>query len=840
MLWLKKATRRLHRLNTKYYGVRGNVDGVFSDTLVGWAQPLRGNRQELSVGIYVNGAIIVEAPANIYRGDLEAAGVGDGRFGFTIHLSQGIKGLVAANGGIADVRANGAKPVLIGYWDVGDCVVLQREDAALPSNSTSLHKSLYADIQKLASLLDKPASTVSTRPTSSHTHQKLFGRHDYIDPDAQLPAEMFGYTEYIRYRDRLDEKFDTANNADDIAHFFKRYLSAYSAMRGGIRVPLSRAALDYLNTPITFGGIGRGFTRAMWAFVLDTPQVIQSADFKNEDWYGWVVYWWAQVQARAIHCEDCLVPEFLVDVLRMVPKNLDYKDWPVSDYMRRIAMENPALAALNIDTTDGRQDLSCALLVRAISYPETLRYLPPSVFSAAFTKTGGTSVLGRFCAQFNPSFEGLTRAQYAAVLRHRHFDLDAMQSLFFTAEGHRVEYAGLPAIDQTQETVDVQVIGPFKKASGLGQATRLSAQMLERAGLSVNKVDFGLDNPAPEGFSRVETMADYRPAKVNLIHLNAEAIPLTYAYQPDVFTNAYNIGYFFWELDSPGACHFLGMDMLDEIWVSTQFGVDVFKPHTDVPVTNVGMSFEVLPQIDKAEARRFLKKIVGTDADDFVFLVTFDSFSFVQRKNPLSVLTAFALAFPKDDPAAARARLVIKTQNRTKIADPEQIRTWTAVDAMLAQDPRIVLINKTLSYEDLLHLKKGVDVYLSLHRAEGWGFGMIEAMNLHVPVICTAYSGNVDFCADGTFWPVDYTLKPLAPNDYIFVRPGQKWAEPDVQDAAQQMRKVFDDPEAAKARSNAAWNNVQTAFGENTISERYGQRMRDILAGLDDAQKGGS
>src|SRR5690606_17608964 len=126
------------------------------------------------------------------------------------------------------------------------------------------------------------------------------------------------------------------------------------------------------------------------------------------------------------------------------------------------------------------------------------------------------------------------------------------------------------------------------------------------------------------------------------------------------------------------------------------------------------------------------------------------SFSFVQRKNPIGVLEAFRKAFPGDEPV----RLIVKTQNRDNVFDPVQERIWNRVEAICARDPRIVVMNETLTYEALVKLKAGSDCYISLHRSEGWGFGMIEAMNLGVPVVCTAYSGNMDFCSDETAWLV--------------------------------------------------------------------------------------
>ena len=265
--------------------------------------------------------------------------------------------------------------------------------------------------------------------------------------------------------------------------------------------------------------------------------------------------------------------------------------------------------------------------------------------------------------------------------------------------------------------------------------------------------------------------------------------------------------------------------MLDEIWVSTEYGVQIYAPESRGPVSNVGMCFEDLPEISRADARGFVQDRFGFDDGKFVFLVAFDSFSFVQRKNPVGTLQAFKAAFD----GVADVRLVIKTQNRRKVTDPVQEKIWREVDALIKGDARIVVLDETLSYDDLLKLKKGCDAYVSLHKSEGWGFGMIEAMNLGVPVICTGYSGNMDFCSDDTAWLVGYDEVELQPDDYIFVRKGQKWAEPDVADAAIQMHRVYSDPAARQAKAAAALANVRQNFSAQAIALRYEARLRAIL-----------
>lgn len=709
---------------------------------------------------------------------------------------------------------------------------------------------------------------------------------------ATLPQTMTAYGDYVRFRFRQDWNFDLPDAPDiEAEHYLQWFLAVYLPVRQGLRVPLSAAQIAHLNAPVLIGGQRTSLTRATWMFLHTAPQICQSMDFGNEDWVNWAVYWWAFNRARQLNVEDCLVPQGYVDRLRRVPVAHAGQDWALSEFMLRLRNESPALMALNLEDEADRRRLTLAVMTLAVQRPDYLRYVPADSVEAVLARAadGGCSLLGAFLAEMagegaaagdiseevaspltalarggpaararyhaesvsgttsgpvsgsgtdggkHPaanragappavsSLAALDRDDFARVLRLSGFDLDSRSFLAFTPEGHRFEAAMLPV--PQGEAVDVQVIGPFEKASGLGQATRLSAAALTAAGFSPNCVDFDLDNPAPEGFSRVGRLDRYRPARVNLIHLNAELIPLAFAYQPDVFSGAWNIGYFYWELDSPAACHYLALELLDEIWVSSDYGVQIYRPHTRLPVTNVGMCYEEPPQISRTEARAFLARRCGV-RDEFTFLVAFDSFSFIQRKNPLAPLRAFLDAFA----GRTDVHMVIKTQNRRKVGDPPQVAIWSEIDRLTAGDPRFTVLDETLSYDDLLRLKKGCDAYVSLHRSEGWGFGMIEAMALGVPVVATGYSGNMEFCSEETAFLVDYTEVELERDNYIFVRPGQKWADPDLDHAARQMRAVCADAALREARVEAALRNVRENFSAGAIGARYGARLRAILA----------
>ncbi|MBP0484482.1 glycosyltransferase [Sagittula salina] len=840
------------RLEQKMGGFRGYVDGIAGQELMGWVQATADPRLRPRVGVFVQGARICEVSANIYRQDLEAAGVGDGRHGFAVPLSEEIMRLARANGGTVELRVlmGGGHDAHLGHHRLCETDATGR---VLPGSA--LRKRLYAGLDLMSRLSEAPpAPAIVPRPLGRHA-AKLFGAHNYLDPGRPLPAPMCAYTEFVRYRNRVDRSFDPNRTPKDIAHFHKFYLGAYAPMRRGLRVPLSRDAIAWANEPVVMPGAKHHLSRAAWAFLLEVQPLLQSMDFNSDAWFAWASYWWAVNQSQTMGCEDCLVTPDMTQALLRVPDPFEARPWPISEFMLRQHAETPEFAEFSLETEAGRRDLTCALMILAVNRPDTLRYIPEDLREAVLAPVPAPlgplrylraeapqapTLLAEFCAGLGAPQPGLTRQAYAGILRHRGFDLDRMAFDTVTAEGHRIELARLPK--PSEPPVDIQVIGPAKKASGLGQATRLSIAMLEgfarETGRTLNAVDYSLDNPAPEGFNAERDVSDYRLARVNLFHINAESLPLSVAYQPDVMQGAYNIGYFYWELDSPAACHHLAMDLLDEIWVSTDYGVSIYQPHTAKPVTNVGMSFEALPEIDAGQARTFLEAKAGIEKSaegegPFIFLTTFDSFSFVQRKNPLGVLSAFRKAFK----GVADVRLVIKTQNRARVMDPVQMKVWDAVDAILKDDDRIVLIDETMKYTDLLKLKKGADAYISLHRSEGWGFGMIEAMNLGVPVLATAFSGNMDFCDADTCWLVDYELTRLKPDDYIFVTPGQTWAEPDIDHAARQMRAMKADPQELSRRAQAARRRVQTEFSEDAIGARYAARLREILAGRDGRER---
>jgi len=170
---------------------------------------------------------------------------------------------------------------------------------------------------------------------------------------------------------------------------------------------------------------------------------------------------------------------------------------------------------------------------------------------------------------------------------------------------------------------------------------------------------------------------------------------------------------------------------------------------------------------------------LGLPDNTCLFCFSFDLNSSIHRKNPQACVEAFQKAFPSG--GESLVGLVVKVHPPKK---PHM--EWERFKLIAAEDPRIIIVEETLSRPDLLALYSACDCFLSLHRAEGFGRGIAEAILLGLHVITTGYSGNVDFCTSPNVSLVNYRLVPVGPGDYPF-HEQQVWADVDTQHAADLM-----------------------------------------------------
>ena len=147
----------------------------------------------------------------------------------------------------------------------------------------------------------------------------------------------------------------------------------------------------------------------------------------------------------------------------------------------------------------------------------------------------------------------------------------------------------------------------------------------------------------------------------------------------------------------------------------------------------------------------------------------------------------------------------------------------------IGDDPEIFLIDQTLSRAETLGLIAASDAVLSLHRSEGLGLLIAEAMILGKPVIASDYSATREFVTHETGLPVGYQLVPVREGEYPFAK-GQVWAAPDVAHAAWLMRRLSDAPEGAERLVAQASRHVRQNFSRAHVAQLQMRRLRELAA----------
>jgi glycosyltransferase involved in cell wall biosynthesis len=205
----------------------------------------------------------------------------------------------------------------------------------------------------------------------------------------------------------------------------------------------------------------------------------------------------------------------------------------------------------------------------------------------------------------------------------------------------------------------------------------------------------------------------------------------------------------------------------------------------------------------------------------FRVLMMFDYLSTLERKNPLGAIEAYHRAFAPDDGAV----LVVKSVNGRH--RPER---HAEVMALVEKRRDIVSIDRTVSGAERDSLIGACDCYLSLHRSEGHGMPLAEAMALGKPVVATAYGGNIEFMNDTNSYLVAWS--PARVGDQVeHYPPGASWAEPDIEHAARLLRDVHGDPDEARRRGQQGREDVLALLAPEVIGGQMRRRMQELQNG---------
>ena len=373
----------------------------------------------------------------------------------------------------------------------------------------------------------------------------------------------------------------------------------------------------------------------------------------------------------------------------------------------------------------------------------------------------------------------------------------------------------LPALaPRAPLSVGVNLIGYARGGLGLGENLRRCAEALDAAGERFALIDLaeGLGQRGVD--PRVDRwIVQANPHPTNVFFVNADQMPVAKAHFGDAFfAGRRNIGFWFWELERFPAAWAGALDLVDEVWTASEFVRSAIRACTDKPVRRIALP------VQAATDRRWTRAEFGLPDAPFSFFFNFDFHSFAQRKNPMAAIAAFRAAFAQGD---SRAMLLIKSINGDKA--PAQ---RAALDAAIAGDPRILVRDEFLDHARAIGLMSVCDAYVSLHRSEGFGLGLAEAMCLGKPTVATSYSGNLDFMTPDNSCLVRHRLVEVGADEYPWGA-GQHWAEADIDDAARWMRRLVDDPALARTIGEAGRESIARTHGREAFVASVRRALAD-------------
>lgn len=352
----------------------------------------------------------------------------------------------------------------------------------------------------------------------------------------------------------------------------------------------------------------------------------------------------------------------------------------------------------------------------------------------------------------------------------------------------------------------VNLIGHAFEMFGIGEDIRMAARALEAAGVPCCVINHPASNGGACSDRSLEPLLCHdsagAPYAFNLICM-AAPIQARWLLQAGLnpLRERYTLTAWPWETQQWPKAWLPLLEVADELWPCSAFTAAALQE----PAASAALHLQVMPMAAEVpdpdrfccpSTRQAARARHGLPQEAVIIGYGFDLNSTAIRKNPMAALEAFQLAFPlphlpatfgreiKNHPLSNQVALMIKT-----FPPQAESAEWHWLQLRAAEDPRIHLVVANLERDELLALYGCCDVFLSLHRSEGFGRGMAEALQLGVYVIATAYGGNTDFCTGPLAHPVRCQEVPIPRGAYPCAD-GHVWGEPDLEHAAELMRQV--------------------------------------------------
>jgi GT2 family glycosyltransferase/glycosyltransferase involved in cell wall biosynthesis len=365
------------------------------------------------------------------------------------------------------------------------------------------------------------------------------------------------------------------------------------------------------------------------------------------------------------------------------------------------------------------------------------------------------------------------------------------------------------ADDMTQPGLNM--IAHFRYPSGIRMSAEAMVDGLREVGADVSLRDVRTDRKDDPGHER---FVGFETHDVTVIHTQPEPFFENVFGRADLSelnSRSYRVAYWYWEFDTIPNSWRRQAALVDEVWTATEFVAKGLREKLSIPVRTIFPGVRLVPFEPRGRVYFNLPN------DETLFLFTFHMGSVVERKNPLGVIRAFNRAFRPDEPA----RLVLKTSFGDRY--PRQMEKLRKA----AEGFRITIIDEIYSPSDVLALTEACDVYVSLHRGEGLGLTMAEAMLLGKPVVATGYSGNTEFMNADNSLLVDYKLVKVG-GPFPPYNANYKWAAPSEEDAARHLRRLYEEPNFARELGARAKADSERRLSVAEAGRRILARLAEI------------
>ena len=365
--------------------------------------------------------------------------------------------------------------------------------------------------------------------------------------------------------------------------------------------------------------------------------------------------------------------------------------------------------------------------------------------------------------------------------------------------------------------IGINYVGYLKARSGLGQGSRLLGRTIKNSKYDIAAIDIKYGNT--KSYDETEFDNDITtefPYNINLFsiqpHTNFE-MALSQIGKTKNLEGRYNIGYWVYEIENIPEKWHESFKYVNEIWTPSTFAEKAFKKVSPVPVHTMYYGIET------KKNEKLTRKDFGIPEDKFIYLCLYDPKSSVERKNPQAVIKAFKKAFKNNN---KDVYLVIK-MNKAEQEDVDILKDE------LEGINNYKIFTESLPQEDLYSLISLCDVYVSLHRSEGFGLVMAEAMALGTVCIATNYSGNLDFMNKENSLLVDYKLvKTKLKNHYSYAY-DDLWAEANTNQASKYMVLLYQDKQLYNKLKENAKKTILEQFSIKKCAEIIEKRIDEIL-----------